>query len=1053
MEGNSQLAACIMGSTLGQPSGSGGGTPVHDKGYFATEAALIAAYPSGEAGDYAIVGETDTFWVWDADTSAWKNSGQAGSDHDKGYFATEAALIAAHPSGAGGDYAIVGETDTFWVWDTDTSAWKDTGQGVTLEWGNISGTLSDQTDLQDELDSRYPGTGVIIEPSYTDNTNGTCTIGGDGEYLFKAAADFTGLPFVKVTIPQTLINTLVDGRTNYIVARYNGGAPDIISTLDLSSINVSNVLPLFTVNRSGTTLGMLPWDETGTCLVNKIFLQLVKTQRFNREYGLEVGEKAGGYVTLTEGKIWYGGIGSLLAEFDSQTDNINLHTYTGSSPKTWTETEVHVYNNTQYNDSTGLHDLSSTNRYAVNWLYRCAAVNKNIVHMVLGGDDYKLNEAKASQPPADLPDVIRTHAILVGRIIVAKEAVIATVINSAFTLQFTPASQLLHNDLDSIQGGSETERYHLTADEYDYVQAETGNEGVHEDIHSTGFVSYETSLTDYWVQDGAKFRILKAGTGRFSGKAVTWVAGQEVTLTANKGYFIYIDENGLLQSKDASTLINSDKMVAFELFKTMFTNAIVLFSVWYDGVLMVVSKNNHGCEYTPAIGAHDHFRLGSVFIFTGALISLLSASSRTIQSIGRDLIDDHGVLTDFPDYTGTALATMAIWRNASGYAQRAHRRNFTISAPAVAPTAGARYTDVNGNTHVVINYSAPVLECYATVFVTEPPASGTLTKTSGTGDAALTFSAVTTNRVIPAAYSNAGVYTPLATSGASRYGILAVYALPTNMQTPNITDPVPNFMALLSTAAYAGTAAAAASLGTGTAPVMTQFIMPTEIEALEPVLMGFVMVDGSDRQIEAYTANGFVSGVRSYKQTPSSAFSAGAVAVASSVNVSNDTSSFNGIFSGTDTTSQQALDTIDNWSNDILPIEMFEDGAVPPAELDLYSPGNYRYRDFSVDDLVDMPVYKKNQQALPTQVRILCLITDDTGLSENDTVVFEVSINGGAAVNCTYTCPASVPAEGTVVRTGFTAVSFGSGDYSIQVKRVTGTGYSAEVGVIGAEVA
>ena len=48
-------------------------------GYFATPAALIAAYPVGVVGAYAIVGSTDTFWVWDDGTSAWVNSGASAS--------------------------------------------------------------------------------------------------------------------------------------------------------------------------------------------------------------------------------------------------------------------------------------------------------------------------------------------------------------------------------------------------------------------------------------------------------------------------------------------------------------------------------------------------------------------------------------------------------------------------------------------------------------------------------------------------------------------------------------------------------------------------------------------------------------------------------------------------------------------------------------------------------------------------------------------------------------------------------------------------------------
>ena len=62
-------------SVLAGLNSSGGGASLNDKGWFVNEAALIAAYPAGQNGWYAIIGDTDTVWVWDGDTAAWVNSG------------------------------------------------------------------------------------------------------------------------------------------------------------------------------------------------------------------------------------------------------------------------------------------------------------------------------------------------------------------------------------------------------------------------------------------------------------------------------------------------------------------------------------------------------------------------------------------------------------------------------------------------------------------------------------------------------------------------------------------------------------------------------------------------------------------------------------------------------------------------------------------------------------------------------------------------------------------------------------------------------------------
>ena len=77
--------------------------------------------------------------------------GGGGDQHNLGWYATQSALETAHPTASNGDWAIVGATDTVWVWDSDTTAWKDTdtkGQvtSVNGQTGAVTvDTLPDQT--------------------------------------------------------------------------------------------------------------------------------------------------------------------------------------------------------------------------------------------------------------------------------------------------------------------------------------------------------------------------------------------------------------------------------------------------------------------------------------------------------------------------------------------------------------------------------------------------------------------------------------------------------------------------------------------------------------------------------------------------------------------------------------------------------------------------------------------------------------------------------------------------------------------------------------------
>lgn len=49
-----------------------------------------------------------------------------------GYYETPEALRAAHPTGQAGNWAIVGSTDTIWVWDTDTGDWVDSHGNIDM---------------------------------------------------------------------------------------------------------------------------------------------------------------------------------------------------------------------------------------------------------------------------------------------------------------------------------------------------------------------------------------------------------------------------------------------------------------------------------------------------------------------------------------------------------------------------------------------------------------------------------------------------------------------------------------------------------------------------------------------------------------------------------------------------------------------------------------------------------------------------------------------------------------------------------------------------------
>lgn len=77
-----------------------------------------------------------------------EGGGSGGDQHNLGWYATPEALRTAHATATAGDWAIVGSTDTVWIWDTDTNAWKDSDQkgqvaSVNGQTGTVVLTASD----------------------------------------------------------------------------------------------------------------------------------------------------------------------------------------------------------------------------------------------------------------------------------------------------------------------------------------------------------------------------------------------------------------------------------------------------------------------------------------------------------------------------------------------------------------------------------------------------------------------------------------------------------------------------------------------------------------------------------------------------------------------------------------------------------------------------------------------------------------------------------------------------------------------------------------------
>jgi|GEM_PF-2666273 len=98
-----------------------------------TEAKAAAAEASAKLAESWAAGGTGTREGEDTDNAKYyAQIAQQVAQGGVGYYETPDALRAAHPTGQAGNWAIVGSTDTIWVWDTDTGDWVDSHGNIDL---------------------------------------------------------------------------------------------------------------------------------------------------------------------------------------------------------------------------------------------------------------------------------------------------------------------------------------------------------------------------------------------------------------------------------------------------------------------------------------------------------------------------------------------------------------------------------------------------------------------------------------------------------------------------------------------------------------------------------------------------------------------------------------------------------------------------------------------------------------------------------------------------------------------------------------------------------
>jgi len=355
---------------------------------------------------------------------------------------------------------------------------------------NVTGLYTGVTDV-------YVTGGTYTEgiTTFTNNTGGTFNVTTTTTYAAGVISGSTGwsstgtgqinLPNVKVALYNNATNiepiliydlasgttnsggipALANNDTNYIVIEYNGGSP-IYNVYDNDAIvDDSSVVLFMVVYRADNFIHVLEFGNQGAGLANKLNDRFIMTDRFGYESGLALGLSGStGVVTLTAGVAWNGPNRQSLNAINSQDEIFFKNFHSGG---TWVYTTTgDTINSTYYDDGTDI-VVATGGKFLTNWYFRGQEINDHLYEVYSTNQYDSVALAQLSTEPL-LPELITSHAILVGRIIVLVGANTGLT-ESAFTSVFQPTNVTSHNDLNAIQGGSAGQYYHLNANQYNNI--------------------------------------------------------------------------------------------------------------------------------------------------------------------------------------------------------------------------------------------------------------------------------------------------------------------------------------------------------------------------------------------------------------------------------------------------------------------------------------------------------------------------------------------------------------------------------------------------------